>query len=215
MTNKEIYEQKAAAYVKNAMAVAEAKAVYWRSKADSIVEQARAAAEIKAELWNQKAESSVTCKQAVLWATKADAAVKLAVQLAEVQATAFRAKADAFLTRARAVAEAQAASYWPAPAEPAASAPPTEDVQYEAFKELLIDTLGEYFSSNPTAPEWRGTASRAIMLLHMNAKHESIVRLIRLERASAFLARVEQEGAISCHSELGALKTLVWIFPRQ
>lgn len=219
MTNKEVTEQKTAAYIATAIAVAEAKAAYLRSKADTIVEQARAAAEIKAEQWNQKAEKSITCRQAVLWMTKADAAVKLAVQLAEIQANGLRVKADALLVRARAVAEAQAASYWPIKATPSPTAEKgseTEDAQYIAFKALLVETLSEYFSNNPAATEWRGTASRMVMEIHINPKRKCATRLIRLERASKFLEQIRIEGVPTCRRELGPTPRdiIIWIFPR-
>jgi hypothetical protein len=82
------------------------------------------------------------------------------------------------------------------------------------FQELLLEALEEYFKDNPKSLEWRGTASRVSMLLHMNPLRADVMRSLRLEAVARYLEAVEKDGFIKCRVESGPCGTRVWVFPR-
>lgn len=82
------------------------------------------------------------------------------------------------------------------------------------FKEVLLETLDEFFQGNPEMLEWRGTVSRLIQQLHANPAHECVIRTLRLEQVSRYLESIEKDASLGCRVETGPLNTRVWIFPR-
>lgn len=82
------------------------------------------------------------------------------------------------------------------------------------FKELLFETLTEYFKQEPQATEWRGTITQLVRLLCSNPLNESIIRNLRLEQTSRYLEMVQREKLINCTVDTGPVKTRVWVFPR-
>jgi hypothetical protein len=82
------------------------------------------------------------------------------------------------------------------------------------FKELLFETLQDYFTQNPEAREWRGTLTQLTRLLCMNPLNDTIIRNLRLEQTSRYLEMIQRENLIECSVDTGAVKTRVWIFPR-
>lgn len=82
------------------------------------------------------------------------------------------------------------------------------------FKEILIQTLDEFFENCPDEKEWRGTVSKLIQQLHMNAMNECVIRTLRLEQVARYLEQVEKDGALKCWTETGPLNVRLWVFPR-
>lgn len=82
------------------------------------------------------------------------------------------------------------------------------------FKEILVMALERWFSDNPTAPQWRGTMSQLVMLIHADPRHELVIRTLRLEAVSRYLEAIETDGALQVSVETGNLNTRVWVFQR-
>jgi len=82
------------------------------------------------------------------------------------------------------------------------------------IKELLIDTLKDFFSSNPEATEWKGTVVQLIRLMLSNPMNDLILKSIRLEAINRHLEQIQRENLIQIRAETGELKTRVWIFSR-
>lgn len=82
------------------------------------------------------------------------------------------------------------------------------------FSELLIESLMNYFSGNPDDAEWRGTVTQILRLIQSNPLNESVIRSLRLEQTSRYLENLQRNGVLRCRSEVGPLKTRIWVFPR-
>lgn len=82
------------------------------------------------------------------------------------------------------------------------------------FKELLIETLSEYFAGNPAELVWRGTVSQIIRLLHSNPLNDHVLRSLRLEQITRYLEQIQREDLFRCTVERGELNTRVWCFAR-
>lgn len=82
------------------------------------------------------------------------------------------------------------------------------------FKELMIDAFEEFFKSDATATEWRGTVSQLIKMLTANPLNEFIMRSIRLEQVSRYLEQIQKEGLLQCAVETGPMQTRIWKFTR-
>lgn len=82
------------------------------------------------------------------------------------------------------------------------------------FKELLIESLIEYFEFHPDKTEWRGSVTQVIRLLHTNPLNEHVLRTMRLEQTSRYLEAIQREGLIQCTVESGAMKQRLWIFSK-
>jgi hypothetical protein len=82
------------------------------------------------------------------------------------------------------------------------------------FKELLIESLNDYFANSPDAPCWRGTVSQVIKLIISNPLNESVMRSIRLEQTSRYLEQIQKEALLKCRTEVGPMKTRIWVFDR-
>jgi len=82
------------------------------------------------------------------------------------------------------------------------------------FKELLIESLVQYFSDNPAAIDWRGTVTQVLRLMHNNPLNETIMRTLRLEQATRYLESIQREGVLHCTVETASHKTRIWIFKR-
>jgi uncharacterized protein DUF5906 len=80
------------------------------------------------------------------------------------------------------------------------------------FKELLIESLGEYFTMNPNETEWRGTANQLIRLLCSNMMNEHVMRSLRLEQIARYLEHIQREGLFRCTVVTGDLNTRIWCF---
>lgn len=82
------------------------------------------------------------------------------------------------------------------------------------FKELLVESLSDYFMHHPEATEWRGTTTQLIRLIHLNPLNEPVMKSLKLEQTSRYLEMLQRERLITCSAEIGPLKTRVWKFAR-
>jgi hypothetical protein len=82
------------------------------------------------------------------------------------------------------------------------------------FKEVLVESLIDYFQSNPTAKEWKGTVTKVIRLILSNPLNELVLRTMKLEQTNRYLETVQREGLVPCTIETGAHKERVWVFQR-
>ncbi|HSX11771.1 MAG TPA: hypothetical protein VLF94_08660, partial [Chlamydiales bacterium] len=82
------------------------------------------------------------------------------------------------------------------------------------FKELLMDTLDDWFRSNEEAPAWTGTVSQLIRVIMSNPLNEYVMRSIKLEQANRYLEQIQKEGVMACSTDPGPLNTRIWRFPR-
>lgn len=82
------------------------------------------------------------------------------------------------------------------------------------FKELLVQTLNEFFDREPAATEWRGNTVALVQMLHYNPLTEAVLRTLRIEQISRYLENIEHEGSLQCRIETGPLNTRTWVFPK-
>lgn len=82
------------------------------------------------------------------------------------------------------------------------------------FREVLVETLEEYFKDNPKATCWRGTVSKLLQQLHMNPMRDVVIKTLRLEQVSRHLENIEKDGILPCRVETGSLNSRIWIFDR-
>lgn len=82
------------------------------------------------------------------------------------------------------------------------------------FKELLIESLMEYFELEKEKTEWRGTTTQLIRLLHANPLNEHVIRGLRIEQTTRYLESIQREGMIDCRVETGDMNQRLWVFPR-
>lgn len=83
------------------------------------------------------------------------------------------------------------------------------------FKELLIETMNEFFVNSPEKTFWRGSLSQLFRLIASNPMNDSITRSWKLEQVSRYLEQIQREGLVKCETETGDYKTRVWIFYRR
>lgn len=83
------------------------------------------------------------------------------------------------------------------------------------FKEVLIESLIEFFRLNPGAPAWKGTVSQLVRMLAADLNNAEILRTLKLDQANRYLEQIEKEGLIKCEFESGRLQTRIVIFPRE
>lgn len=83
------------------------------------------------------------------------------------------------------------------------------------FKELLVESLMDYFENHPEKTEWRGSVTQVIRLLHVNPMNEYVIRTMRIEQASRYLEAIQREGLIKCTVESGDDKQRLWCFARK
>lgn len=81
-------------------------------------------------------------------------------------------------------------------------------------KELLIESLREYFTLNPDAKEWAGTVVQLIRMMLSNPMNDTILKSIRLEQINRHLEQIQRENLIKIRAETGELKLRVWVFER-
>lgn len=82
------------------------------------------------------------------------------------------------------------------------------------FKELLIDTLHNWFTLNPEEKSWKGTVSQLVKLMASDPLNESIMRSMRLDGVSRYLEQILRTGDFKCTTSTGAHNTRIWEFPR-
>jgi len=82
------------------------------------------------------------------------------------------------------------------------------------FKELLYESLTEYFRTSRDATQWRGSLTQLIRLLHTNPYNDSVLRSLRLEQTNRYLEMIQRENCIKCSVESGPLNTRIWVFDR-
>lgn len=82
------------------------------------------------------------------------------------------------------------------------------------FKELLYESLVQFFRENPADADWRGTMTQIVRLLHSNPLNDAVCKSLRLETGQRYLDMIQRDQSIPCRTETGPLGTRIWIFPR-
>jgi hypothetical protein len=82
------------------------------------------------------------------------------------------------------------------------------------FKELLIESLSDYFRQDLEKPEWRGTVTQLMRLLSSNPLNDHVMRGLKMDQVNRYLEQIQKEGLLHCEADSGKLKTRVWIFKR-
>lgn len=80
------------------------------------------------------------------------------------------------------------------------------------FKEILIESLLDYFDTNPKATEWKGSVTKVMRLILSNPLNEMVVRALKLEQTNRYLEAVQREGILPCTVETGEFRERVWVF---
>jgi hypothetical protein len=83
------------------------------------------------------------------------------------------------------------------------------------FKELLIETLDEWFQTSEESDYWVGTVSQLVKMIAVNPLNDSIMRSVKLEQVNRYLEQIQKEGLLECSADNGPLNTRVWRFPRR
>jgi|SRR5579859_438884 len=83
------------------------------------------------------------------------------------------------------------------------------------FKEILLDSLAQWFRENPSESVWSGTVSAINRLLMSNPLNESILRSLRLEQSNRYLEQLQKENSVKAEVSTDAnSKTRVWTFSK-
>jgi len=80
------------------------------------------------------------------------------------------------------------------------------------FKELLIESLDEFFKASPEQTEWRGTVSQLIKMMMANPLNDFVMRSVRLEQVARYLEQIQKEGLLLGSTETGPMQTRIWVF---
>lgn len=80
------------------------------------------------------------------------------------------------------------------------------------FKELLIESLYEWFAQNKADRQWCGTVSQLMRMLMSNPMNDYVMRSIKLEQTHRYLEQIQKEGLLVCTTDTGPLKTRIWKF---
>jgi hypothetical protein len=83
------------------------------------------------------------------------------------------------------------------------------------FRELLFESLVDFFKTHPEAQEFRGTQIQIHRLLSWHPGNQEIIRQLRLDRISRYLQDYSRTGTLPCVTENGANFTTVYIFKRK
>lgn len=82
------------------------------------------------------------------------------------------------------------------------------------FKELLIESLKKYFDENQDVPEWRGSVTKIFQLIQSDPLNDFTLRSFRVEQANRYLEMIQRDRVVPCRTEVGEMKTRLWIFGR-
>lgn len=83
------------------------------------------------------------------------------------------------------------------------------------FKEILLDSLTQYFRENPEKSTWVGTVSQINRLILSNPLNSDILRSLKLDQTNRYLEQIEKEGLLKTKTVTDpATKTRVWTFWR-
>ena len=80
------------------------------------------------------------------------------------------------------------------------------------FRELLIETLHEYFAASKESPHWKGTSSQLMKLMNGNPLNEGVMKSYKLDNIARYLEQIQREGLFKCTTETGSMKTRIWVF---
>lgn len=82
------------------------------------------------------------------------------------------------------------------------------------YREIVRDTLAEYFRDHPDKKEWRGSLLALLRLIHTNPMNQLIFRTERLEMSNRYLEGLERDGVCTSADSDDGGETRIWIFPR-
>jgi hypothetical protein len=84
------------------------------------------------------------------------------------------------------------------------------------FKEILIETLRQYWEMNPEEKTFSGTASSIYQMLFLNPTNERMLRGYRPEQVNRYLEQLNNQKLLECTISTGDKihKSRIWTFPR-
>lgn len=83
------------------------------------------------------------------------------------------------------------------------------------FRELLSESLVDYFKNHPDATEFKGSQIMINRLLSWHPMNQEIMRQLRLDRVSRYLQDYSRNGTLKCTTENGPNYTTLYIFKRK
>lgn len=83
------------------------------------------------------------------------------------------------------------------------------------FRELLTESLADWFKERPEATEYRGTQIQIHRLLSWNPLNAEIIRQLRIEKISRYLQDYSRTGTVPCTMVPGPSLTTIYIFQRK
>jgi hypothetical protein len=82
-----------------------------------------------------------------------------------------------------------------------------------SFKEIVIEFLAGFFTSNPTEKYWEGTVSMLLNQLVVQGS-EFVLRSFKLDQTSRYLEQISREGSLKTEIIKGNHNTRIWRFYR-
>lgn len=84
------------------------------------------------------------------------------------------------------------------------------------MKEVLVETLTSYFTSNPESQTWKGTMTQLMKLICMDPLNDRITHSTKPEQVNRMLEQIQKEGIIRCDASTDPVTSMrVWTFHRQ
>lgn len=83
-----------------------------------------------------------------------------------------------------------------------------------SFKEILMESLADYFKDNPSQTVWEGPVTKLMTLIMRNAMNEYAMRHLKMENMSRYLEQIHREGVFKAEASTGPMKTRIWKFTK-
>ena len=84
----------------------------------------------------------------------------------------------------------------------------------QPFKEMLIESLTEYFRDNPKEACWEGSTNQITRMLQSNPLNDHIMRGMRSDQMNRATEIIERSGTFGCTSYTGKHQIRIWKFNR-
>lgn len=82
------------------------------------------------------------------------------------------------------------------------------------FYEMLVTTLDNYFTENPTVTEYCNTTTGIHRFIITNPYNQELLRALRVEQVGRYLEQVQREGLLPCYTKTVGGNLRSWVFPR-
>jgi hypothetical protein len=82
------------------------------------------------------------------------------------------------------------------------------------FKEILLETLKEYFKQKGDATQWSGSVRDLTALIMSDPVHSLLDRRLDGNAINRYMEKLAKEQILDCHSIEGPMKTRIWVIKR-